>query len=76
MKNKNKILTIATVILIAVASFIGIYVEYTETGKIDKDKVNEAVNTIVDAINTYEMTNRSFTNNRGNRTNRRTRKFS
>lgn len=55
-KNKNKILTIATVILIAVASFIGIYVEYTETGKIDKDKVNEAVNTIVDAINKYEMT--------------------
>lgn len=55
-KNKNKILTIATVILIAVASFIGIYVEYTETGKIDKDKVNEAVDTIVDAINTYEMT--------------------
>ena len=56
MKNKNKILTMATVILIAVASFIGIYVEYTETGKIDKDKVNEAVDTIVDAINTYEMT--------------------
>ena len=53
---KNKILTMATVILMAVASFIGIYVEYTETGKIDKDKVNEAVDTIVDAINTYEMT--------------------
>lgn len=55
MKNKNKILTTATVILISVASFIGIYVEYTETGKIDADKVNEAVDTIVDAINTYEM---------------------
>lgn len=55
-KNKNKILTMATVILIAVASFIGIYVDYTETGKIDKDKVNEAIDTIVDAINTYEMT--------------------
>lgn len=52
---KKRILTIATVILISVASFIGIYVEYTETGKIDADKVNEAVDTIVDAINTYEM---------------------
>lgn len=55
MKNKNKILTMATVILTTVALFIGIYIDYTKTGKIDKDKVNEAVDTIVDAINTYEM---------------------
>lgn len=53
---KNKILTMAAAILTAVAIFIGVYVNYTETGKIDKDKVNEAVDTIVDAINTYEMT--------------------
>ena len=53
---KKRILTIATVVLIAVASFIGIYIEYKETGEIDKEKVNEAVDTIVDAINTYEMT--------------------
>lgn len=53
---KNKILTMAAAILTAVAIFIGVYVDYTKTGKIDKDKVNEAVDTIVDAINTYEMT--------------------
>ena len=56
MKNKNKILTIAVEILTATAILFGVYVNYTETGKIDKDKVNEAVDTIVDAINTYEMT--------------------
>lgn len=56
MKNKNKILTMATVILTTVALFIGIYIDYTKTGEIDADKVNEAVDTIVDAINTYEMT--------------------
>lgn len=55
MKNKNKILTMATVILTTVALFIGIYIDYTKTGEIDKNKVNEAVDTIVDAINTYEM---------------------
>ena len=55
MKNKNKILTMATVILTTVALLFGIYIDYTKTGEIDKDKVNEAVDTIVDAINTYEM---------------------
>lgn len=54
---KKRILTIAVAILTATAILVGIYAEYKETGKIDKDKVNEAVNTIVDAINTYEMTN-------------------
>ena len=53
---KNKILTMATAILTAVAILVGVYAGYKETGKIDKDKVNEAVDTIVDAINTYEMT--------------------
>lgn len=53
---KNKILTIATAILTAVALLVGVYAGYKETGKIDKEKVNEAVDTIVDAINTYEMT--------------------
>lgn len=56
MKNKNKILTIAAAILTATAILFGVYVNYTETGEIDADKVNEAVDTIVDAINTYEMT--------------------
>lgn len=54
---KNKILTMAAAILTAVALLVGVYAGYKETGKIDKDKVNEAVDTIVDAINTYEMTN-------------------
>lgn len=54
---KNKILTMATAILTAVAILVGVYAGYKETGKIDKDKVNEAVDTVVDAINTYEMTN-------------------
>lgn len=54
---KNKILTIATAILTAVALLVGVYAGYKETGKIDKDKVNEAVSTVIDAINTYEMTN-------------------
>ena len=53
---KKRILTIAVAILTATAILFGVYVNYTETGKIDKDKVNEAVDTIVDAINTYEMT--------------------
>lgn len=53
---RNKILTIAVAILTATAILVGVYAEYKETGKIDKDKVNEAVDTIVDAINTYEMT--------------------
>ena len=53
---KNKILTMAAAILTAVAILVGVYVDYTKTGKIDKDKVNEAVDTVVDAINTYEMT--------------------
>ena len=54
---KKRILTIAVAVLTATAILFGVYVNYTETGKIDKDKVNEAVDTIVDAINTYEMTN-------------------
>ena len=53
---KKRILTIAVAILTATAILVGVYAEYKETGKIDKDKVNEAVDTIVDAINTYEMT--------------------
>lgn len=54
---KNKILTMAAAILTAVAILVGVYVDYTKTGDINKDKVNEAVDTVVDAINTYEMTN-------------------
>lgn len=53
---KNKILTMAAAMLTAVALLVGVYVDYTKTGNIDKDKVNEAVDTVVDAINTYEMT--------------------
>lgn len=53
---KDKILTMAAAILTAVALLVGVYAGYKETGKIDKDKVNEAVDTVVDAINTYEMT--------------------
>lgn len=52
---KKRILTISVSILTATAILFGVYVNYTETGKIDKDKVNEAVDTIVDAINTYKM---------------------
>lgn len=54
---KNKILTMAAAILTAVAILVGVYVDYTKTGDINKDKVNEAVDTVVDVINTYEMTN-------------------
>ena len=37
---KNKILTMAAAILTAVAIFIGVYVDYTKTGKIDPSYVS------------------------------------
>lgn len=52
---KNKILKTAVAILTATALLIGAYITYTETGKIDTDKISEAVETVVNEINTYEM---------------------
>lgn len=56
---KNKILKMAVAILTATAILVSVYVTYKETGKIDKDKINEAVETIV---NTYEMSQEEIQN--------------
>lgn len=49
---KNKILKWTAAILTVAVLLIGVYTTFKETGKIDTDKINEAVETIV---NTYEM---------------------
>lgn len=51
---RNKILLS---IISAVIIFFGVAIGYHETGKIDKEKVHEAVDIITDAIETYNMTN-------------------
>lgn len=56
---KNKILKMAVAILTATAILVSVYVTYKETGKIDTDKINEAVETIV---NTYEMSQEEIQN--------------
>lgn len=56
---KNKILKMAVAILTATAILVSVYVTYKETGKIDTDQINEAVETIV---NTYEMTEKEIQN--------------
>lgn len=52
MKRNSVLLSIISAVII----FFGVALGYHETGKIDKEKVHEAVDIISDAIETYNMT--------------------
>ena len=52
---KNKIIGVVVAVLTATILLLESYVIYKETGKIDTDKISEAVETVVNEINTYEM---------------------
>lgn len=53
MKRNKVLLSIISAVII----FFGVAIGFQETGKIDKEKVHEAVDIITDAIETYNMTN-------------------
>lgn len=53
MKNKN--IKLITSIVTAICIIIGVAIGYKETGKINKDKVGQAVNIVTDAIETYNI---------------------
>lgn len=55
-KNSNKMVKLITSIVIALCMIIGVAVTYKETGEIDKNQVGQAVNTITNAIETYNLT--------------------
>ena len=52
MKNKKIVYAIITAMVI----MLGVIFGFKETGKIDKEKVHEAVDILADAIETYSMT--------------------
>ena len=53
----KKKITLITSIVVAICILVGVGVNYKETGKIDKNEVGKAVNTIIDSIETYNMSN-------------------
>ena len=53
--NKNKIIKRVVAVLTATILLLEAYVIYKETGKVDADKISEAIETVVNEINTYEM---------------------
>lgn len=53
----KKIISLVIAVLTAVIILLQVYLNYKETGKIDTDKINEAVETIV---NTYEMSEKEI----------------
>ncbi len=55
MKKKNVKLILS--IISAVVLMLGVALAYNETGKIDTEKVHQAVDIVSDAIETYSMTN-------------------
>lgn len=56
MKNKpNKIVGLIMSIVVATLSLVSVFLLYKNTGKVDTDKIEKAVETIVDGIETYQM---------------------
>lgn len=49
--NKKKLIGLVITVLTAIILLLQCFVIYKETGKVDSNKINEAVNTIVNAIN-------------------------
>ncbi len=54
MKNK-KIITLITSLIIALAIMTGVFIGYKDTGKIDENKIDQAVNILVEGLKTYSM---------------------
>ena len=54
--SKNKIIAIIGSVLVAVGILIGVYANYQNTGEIDTDKIQEAINTVVKEVTITEET--------------------
>jgi len=56
MKNKpNKIVGLIMSIVVATLSLVSVFLLYKNTGKVDTNKIEKAVETIVEGIETYQM---------------------
>ena len=53
---KNKIIAIVGSVLVAIGILLGVYVNYKNTGEIDTEKVQEAINTVVKEVTVTEET--------------------
>lgn len=54
--SKNKIIAIVGSVLVAIGILLGVYVNYKNTGEIDTEKVQEAINTVVKEVTVTEET--------------------
>lgn len=53
---KNKIIAIVGSVLVAIGILLGVYVNYKNTGEIDTEKIQEAINTVVKEVTVTEET--------------------
>ena len=56
MNNKsNRIVALVTSIILAMLIVVGVIFEYRETGKVNEKRIEKAVETVIDGIETYKM---------------------